>query len=298
MRKIPAALAAVVALSLGLTACGGNTTTAGSSASGKAAKTVKIAVVGDKQEPWISVQKAVKDKENITLQLVKFSDYVKPNESLNSGEVDLNSFQTQIFLDTYNKQHTTTLKTIGVTVMAPLGAYSKKTTKITDIAQNGTVSIPSDASNGGRALKLLETAGLLKVSASAGLAPTVKDITDNPKNLQIKALDAAQTARSLQDVDVAIINSALAVDAGLIPSRDAIFLEPVTAASAPYCNVIAARSADVDNETYKAVVKYYQTDATAQVIVDSTKGSQFPVWDGAPKNLKPNLSSASPSASA
>ncbi|SPF69477.1 NLPA lipoprotein [Propionibacterium ruminifibrarum] len=285
LKLAAAGLAAV--LSVGLVGCSGSSSDSSSGADQERV-TVKVGVVGDNNEPWETAAEALEENENIEIELVKFSDYVQPNQALSDGSVDLNSFQTQIYLETYNSEHGTDLTSIGYTLMAPLGIYSNEVDSVDELPDGATVSIPDDASNGGRALKLLEKAGLITVDPAAGLTPTTDDITDNPKNLQITELDAAQTARSLEDVDAAVINSGMAVDAGLIPSTDSIFIEEVGEESTPYYNVIAARAEDTDNETYKKVVEYYQSDAVAQTITESTKGSQIAVWDGAP--------SASPSA--
>ena len=141
--------------------------------------------------------------------------------------------------------------------------------------------MPNDVSNEGRALILLQTAGLIKLDPEAGLVPTTENVIENKLNLEFKLLESNQTARALPDVTASVINSGMAVDAGFIPSEDAVFLEPVTDASKPYYNVIAAQAEDVDNETYKTIVSYYQSEGTAKVIDESSKGSQFPVWDEA-----------------
>lgn len=264
----------VLASSLFLTACGSTDSTA------KEEETVKvtIGVVGEVNEPWDYTIEQLREKENIEVTLIKFSDYATPNTALASGEVDLNSFQTQIFLDNFNKDTDSDLASIGYTIMAPLGIYSDKITDISELGEGAEIAIPNDPSNGGRALRLLQTSGLLTLNEDAGLLPSVKDITDNPLNLVITELDSSQTARALQDVDASVINSGMAVDAGFTPSEDAVFLEPVTEESTPYYNIIAARSEDLENEAYLTVVNYFQSEGTAKVIEESTKGSQLPVW--------------------
>ncbi len=184
-------------------------------------------------------------------------------------------------MDNYNRDHGTELTTIGYTVMAPLGLYSEKITSINELKDGDTIAIPNDVSNEGRALILLQTAGLIKLDTAAGLVPTTEDVVENRLNLQFQTLESNQTARALQDVTASVINSGMAVDAGFIPSEDAVFLEPVTEDSKPYYNVIAALSEDVDNEVFQTIVAYYQSEGTAKVIEESSKGSQFPVWDEA-----------------
>ena len=270
--------------SLFLAACGNAASDSSSdSSTADANEPVKVTlgVVGEVNEPWDYVIEELKEKENIEVELVKFTDYTTPNNALAEGEIDLSSFQTEIFMDNYNRDHGTELTTIGYTVMAPLGLYSDKITDISELKDGDTIAIPNDVSNEGRALILLQTAGLIKLDPEAGLVPTTEDVVENRLNLQFQTLESNQTARALQDVTASVINSGMAVDAGFIPSEDAVFLEPVTEDSKPYYNVIAALSEDVDNEVFQTIVAYYQSEGTAKVIEESSKGSQFPVWDEA-----------------
>ena len=270
--------------SLFLAACGNAASDSSSdSSTADANEPVKVTlgVVGEVNEPWDYVIEELKEKENIEVELVKFTDYTTPNNALAEGEIDLSSFQTEIFMDNYNRDHGTELTTIGYTVMAPLGLYSDKIKDISELKDGDTIAIPNDVSNEGRALILLQTAGLIKLDPEAGLVPTTEDVVENRLNLQFQTLESNQTARALQDVTASVINSGMAVDAGFIPSEDAVFLEPVTEDSKPYYNVIAALSEDVDNEVFQTIVAYYQSEGTAKVIEESSKGSQFPVWDEA-----------------
>ena len=270
--------------SLFLAACGNaasNSSSDSSTADANEPVKVTLGVVGEVNEPWDYVIEELKEKENIEVELVKFTDYTTPNNALAEGEIDLSSFQTEIFMDNYNKDHGTELTTIGYTVMAPLGLYSERITSINELKDGDTIAIPNDVSNEGRALILLQTAGLIKLDPEAGLVPTTEDVVENRLNLQFQTLESNQTARALQDVTASVINSGMAVDAGFIPSEDAVFLEPVTEDSKPYYNVIAALSEDVDNEVFQTIVAYYQSEGTAKVIEESSKGSQFPVWDEA-----------------
>ena len=270
--------------SLFLAACGNAASdSASDSSTADANEPVKVTlgVVGEVNEPWDYVIEELKEKENIEVELVKFTDYTTPNNALAEGEIDLSSFQTEIFMDNYNRDHGTELTTIGYTVMAPLGLYSEKITSINELKDGDTIAIPNDVSNEGRALILLQTAGLIKLDPEAGLVPTTENVIENKLNLQFQTLESNQTARALQDVTASVINSGMAVDAGFIPSEDAVFLEPVTEDSKPYYNVIAALSEDVDNEVFQTIVAYYQSEGTAKVIEESSKGSQFPVWDEA-----------------
>ncbi|MFZ2675327.1 MAG: MetQ/NlpA family ABC transporter substrate-binding protein [Trichococcus flocculiformis] len=276
--------AMTLSASLFLAACGNAASdSASDSSTADATEPVKVTlgVVGEVNEPWDYVIEELKEKENIEVELVKFTDYTTPNNALAEGEIDLSSFQTEIFMDNYNRDHGTELTTIGYTVMAPLGLYSDKIKDISELKDGDTIAIPNDVSNEGRALILLQTAGLIKLDPEAGLVPTTENVIENKLNLQFQTLESNQTARALQDVTASVINSGMAVDAGFIPSEDAVFLEPVTEDSKPYYNVIAALSEDVDNEVFQTIVAYYQSEGTAKVIEESSKGSQFPVWDEA-----------------
>ncbi|MCW6674704.1 MetQ/NlpA family ABC transporter substrate-binding protein [Aerococcaceae bacterium NML180378] len=239
---------------------------------------VKLGLTGDDTRVWDNVKERLA-KEGIEIEYVKFTDYSQPNAALADGSIDLNAFQHQIFLDSYNAEHKTDIVSIGNTVNAPLGIYSDKIKDVKDLKEGAKIAIPNDPTNGGRALRLLQSAGLIKVDESKGYKPTVSDITENKLKLDIQELDASQTARALPDVDVAIINSGVAVDAGFLPTKDAIFLEPVDDKSKPYVNIIAVRKEDEQNDIYQKVVDFYQTDETKKVIEEVSKGSHIPAWE-------------------
>ena len=241
-------------------------------------KTVKLGIIGDDTDVWDDVKNRLKD-EGIKLEYVKFSDYNQPNSALADGSIDLNAFQHQFFLDNYNKEHGTDLVSIGNTVNAPMAIFSEKVKDIKDVKDGGEVAIPNDVTNGGRALLLLQTVGLIKIDEKAGITPTVSDITENSKNLKITELDASQTARALQDVDLSVINSGVAVDAGFNPQKDSIFAEPGDENSKPYVNIIVSRKEDEKNETYQKIVDAYQTDETKKVIDETSKNTSFPAWE-------------------
>ena len=241
-------------------------------------ETVRIGVVGEDNEVWDFVIEKLED-EGITVELVKFTDYTQPNNALAEGEIELNSFQHKLFLESFNEDNGTDLVPIADTVIAPLGIYSDKITSIDEITEKDTIAIPNDVTNGGRALLLLQTAGLIEVDPDAGVTPTVNDITDNPLNLEIEELDASQTTRALQDVKASIINSGMAVDYGFVPTEDSIFLEPVNDDSDPYVNIIVARAEEADNEVYQKIVEAYQAEDTIEIIEETSKGSSIPVWN-------------------
>ncbi len=266
-----------IALSLGLLSGCGTSKSAEQTSSSKK-QVVKVGITGDDHKVWDKVKEKVA-KENIDLQIVSFSDYVRPNLALSDGEIDLNSFQHHAYLDKFKKEHNLKITAIGDTVLAPLAVYSKSLKSVKDVKNGGKIAIPNDATNEGRGLNLLQSAGLIKLKDGAQNLPTLKDIAENPKNIQFVELAATQIPRSLQDVDAAIINSGVAIDAKFNPVKDSILTEDVSNDKAkPYINLIAAREKDKDNEAYKKVVKAYQSDEIKQFIKEAYKGAQVPVF--------------------
>lgn len=241
-------------------------------------ETVKLGVVGDDQRLWEKAAELAA-KDGIKIEFVHFSDYNTPNDALLNGDIDLNAFQHKAFLDAYNASKNTDLVPIGRTFISPIGAYSNKIKDLKDVPQNGKVSIPNDTTNGGRSLFLLEAAGLIKLRDDIGVSPTKADIVENPKNITIDELDAAQVARTLPDVDAAVINTNLAIDAGLSPKDDAIFMEPLNDNSSPYINYVVARAEDKDNELYKKVAAYYRTPEVKALNDELYEKTQVMAWD-------------------
>lgn len=239
--------------------------------------TVQLGVIGADTDVWDDVQERLAD-EGIDLEYVEFTEYSQPNTALENGDIDLNSFQHQDFLDNYNEERGTDLVSIGNTVNAPLGIYSEKIEDLDELEDGAEIAIPDDVTNGGQALKLLQTANLIELDDDVQ-NPTISDVTGNPKDLNITELEASQTARAMEDVDVSVINSGMAVDAGLSPNDDAIYLEPVDETSRPYVNIIAARKEDEDNEVYQKVVDAYQSEQTAEVIEETSNGADIPAWE-------------------
>jgi len=261
-------IALLLVLPFILTACGGNTT---------AGTVVKIGTTGD-SKAW---QHVIADaaKEDIKIELVIFSDYPQPNKALAAGEIDLNSFQHIAYLTKEIEEFGYEITPIGNTSIAPMGLYSDKYTAVSEFPNDAKVLIPDDVTNGGRALKLLEAEGLIKVDPAVGYTPTLKNITANPKNLQITELAAANIPAALADVDFAAINSGVAADAIGTPTDTAIILEQVEITSEnPYVNIIAARTVDKDNEIYQRIIELYQTDEVKAIIAEDSKGSSIPVW--------------------
>ncbi|WFA09275.1 MetQ/NlpA family ABC transporter substrate-binding protein [Tissierella sp. Yu-01] len=273
MKKI---ISLVLILSLILVGCstGDNTPAEGDNVEGPTV--VRVGLTGSDSKVWNHVKEEAA-KENIDIQLVFFDSYPLPNAALNSGEIDLNSFQHYIYLNTEVEQHGYELSVIGETSFAPLGLYSKQIQSVDELEDGAKIVIPDDVTNGGRALLLLQENGLITVDPAAGNTPTIKDI-ENPRNFEIIELAATNIPASLEEVPLAAINSGVARDAGFIPTQDAIVLEDSNPGENPYINIIVARTEDKDNEVYNRIVELYQTDATKAVIEEDSKGSSIPVW--------------------
>jgi D-methionine transport system substrate-binding protein len=215
-------------------------------------------------------------KNGLTVEIIEFSDYVRPNLALAAKEVDLNSFQHIPYLEEFSQERGLDLVSIGTTYVSPIGFFSNKIKALDELKKGDSLAVPNDPTNGGRALLLLQTAGFIKVNPKAGLTATPHDITENKLGLKIVEVDAAQTPRSLEDVAAAAINNTFAIPAGLIPVRDAIYLED---ANSPYVNVIVARTADKDNPLYKKFVQAYQSQEVADFILSRFEGSTLPAFE-------------------
>ena len=237
---------------------------------------IKIGVVGSIYEDlWAPAQKALK-AEGITLKIVQFSDYVTPNNALNNGEIDLNAFQHRIYLENDAGSHGYKIKLIGNTFITPLNLYSSKVKSVAELKNGAVIAIPNDVTNGGRAIKVLAAAGLIKLSPNAGFNPTVADIIENPKNIVIKELAANTIPSALADVDAAIVNGNYALDFG-IKTESAIFKD-TSVDEKQYWNLIAARTSDLKDpekvEIFRKVVEAFQSKETEDVF-NKTYGGYF-----------------------
>ena len=281
---IAAALATVAAVSL--TACGGSADTQETTADGSETTVVKVGVVGEYNAQWDTINELLAD-DGIQVELVKFTDYAAPNRALNDGEIDLNAFQHKAFLANDIEQKGYDIVDIGDTIIAPLGIYNNKDkiSSIEDIKDGDVIAIPSDLTNGGRALKLLEAAGLIECDPAKGVVPTKADITKYNKQIEIMEAESATLANLLPDCAAAVINGGNAYTAGLNPVTDTIFVEdvnPETNAAVPdLVNVIVARTEDKDNEVYKKIVEAYQTPEVQKTIEDEYQGAFVCAWEGA-----------------
>ncbi|TDL73668.1 MetQ/NlpA family ABC transporter substrate-binding protein [Rhodococcus qingshengii] len=242
---------------------------------GKESTTVKLGVSGTDTRIWDFVAKKA-EKEGINIEIVSFSDYVAPNTALAEGEIDVNAFQTVAYFDVFIKEHKLDLVPIATTVLAPMGIYSEKYKDVKDIPDGAKIALPNDASNQGRALLLLQEAGLIELPEDFDPNGDLTQIKANPKNIEFVPVVPAQTPRALPDVAASVINNGIAGDAGLSPLDDAIFHESETAT--PYLNIIAVQAKDKDNKTYKRVAELYQSEDTAKFIEKEYKGNMIPTF--------------------
>jgi D-methionine transport system substrate-binding protein len=220
---------------------------------------IKVGTISGPETQLMEVAKQVaKDKYGLDVEIVEFTDFIQPNSALSDGSIDANMFQHQPYLDQQIKDRHYQLVSVGKTFVYPMGAYSNKIKNISALTDGAAIAIPNDPSNEGRALLLLQKAGVIELKKSAGLFATPIDITSNPKHLTFKELDAAQVSRSLPDVAIAVINTNYAIPAGLSPSKDAIYLE---GPDSPYANIIVVRNNEVDDPRVKDLVAAFQSDA-------------------------------------
>ena len=257
MKKVLAVLAAMAVAVLALAGCGGTDDK-------KAATETKVLKVGATAVPHAEILEQVKDDlkaEGIELQIVEFNDYVQPNLALNDKELDANYFQHAPYLDNFVKEHPE---------VKLANAAGIKVKSLNEVKDGATVAIPNDPTNGGRALILLSKAGLITLKDNNDIAATVNDITANPKNLKFQELEAAQVPRSIDDVDLAVINSNFAMQVPLNPVKDSLYIEDATS---PYVNIVAVRQGDEERPEIKALIKALQSEKVKKFIEEKYQGA-------------------------
>lgn len=251
-------------------------------------KVIRVGVTGDYHAQWKTVNKLLV-KEGLTVKLIKYSDYATPNRALNDGDIDLNAFQHKAYLANDIARNGYKIEPIGDTIVTPIRLFNnkKKIKNLTEIKDGDIIGIPSDLTNGGRALKLLEAAGLIEVDPAKGIVPSKADIKKYNKKIVIREVESGMLFRLLPDMTAAVINGGNAFTARLDPNKDAIFSEDVNPETNPHVsslvNAIVARSSDKNNPDYQKVVKAYQTPEVAQTLKDAYKGGYIPAWKGAEK---------------
>ncbi len=282
MKNKIVSLIIVTVLTLGLLAGCGQSSDSASEDTKQAAedtKELETIKVGAGVTPHAEILNEVKDdlaEKGYDLEVVEYNDYVLPNTALENGELDANYFQHKPYLDNFNAENDTHIVGVANVHFEPLGIYAGKTASIEDLKEGAEVAVPNDTTNEARALLLLEQEGLIKLKEGAGLQATVLDIVENPLNLKINELEAAQVARAVSDVDIACINGNYAIEAGL---DEAIALESAESEGAEtYANLIAVREGDEDSAKTKALVEAVLSDKVRDFITDNYKGAVVPAF--------------------
>lgn len=272
--------AIVLGLVLILTACGGkkDDQKAQTPAENAPAESNEI-VIGVSPVPHEEIIENLMDdfkEAGLDVKVVVFDDYVQPNIQTNEGDLDLNFFQHQPYLDAFNQEQGTDLVSLGGVHIEPLGVYSDKIGSLNDLPEGGTVIIPNDSSNGARALLILEKNGVIKLKDSTDVKATEQDIVENPKNIKFVAMEAASIAGVYKDADAAIINSNYALGAGLNPNTDAIAIED--AVDNPYANIVAVKNGREGEEKFKKFMEVLQSEKTKKFIEEKYQGAVIPAF--------------------
>ena len=272
MKKLLVALLALVSLAVVAAGCGGDDKKADN---GDKKVTLKVGATAVPHAEILNDIKPALAKEGVDLQIIEFSDYVKPNLALNDKELDANFFQHEPYLDTFVSERKLALASAGKVHIEPMGIYSKKIKSLQDIPNGAKIAIPNDPSNGGRALALLQSAKLLKLKDGVGVKATIGDITQNDKKLQIVEIEAALLPRSMDDTDLSVINSNFAMEAKLNPVKDSLFTEPK---ESPYANIVAVRKGDEGRPEIQKLMKALQSPEVKKFIEEKYKGAVVPAF--------------------
>ncbi|TVQ72563.1 MAG: ABC transporter substrate-binding protein [Oceanospirillales bacterium] len=239
------------------------------------ADTLSIAATAVPHAEILEFVKPELANQGITLDIKVFTDYVQPNTQVNEGRIDVNFFQHQPYLDNFNENRKTDLVSVAGIHIEPFGAYSVKYLALSELPQRAQVAIPNDATNGGRALLLLQSAGLITLNPEAGITATTRDITENPLNLRIREIEAATLPRVLNQVDLALINTNYALEAGLSPSDDALFIE---GSESPYVNILVTHADKAENAAVQSLINAIKTDAVKEFILEKYQGAVVPAF--------------------
>lgn len=245
------------------------------SAAAAMAEDIKVGVSpGEHAEIMEEVAKVAAPK-GLNIEVIEFSDYVVPNQALNDGDLNANSFQHRPYLENQIKDRGYELAEIGTTITTPMGIYSDKIKDLADLPEGAKVAIPNDPTNGGRALLVLQDLGVIKLAEGTGLVPSTLDVTENPKDLSFLELDAAQLPRALADADIAIINTNYATASGLNAKEDSIAMEK---ADSPYVNIIVVRKGDEAAAWVQPLLDAYHSPEVKKFIDDKYQGAVITSW--------------------
>ena len=245
------------------------------SAPALAADTLNVAATPVPHAELLEFVKPMLAKQGVELKVRVFTDYVQPNLQVQQKNLDANFFQHQPYLDEFNASRKTELVSVTGVHIEPFGAYSSKIKKLDELPDGASVAIPNDATNGGRALLLLAKAGVITLKDGAGITATPKDIVGNPKHIQVRELEAATLARVLKQVDLALINTNYALEAGLTPTKDALVIE---GNDSPYVNILVARADNKDSDAMQKLAKALHSDEVKAFIADKYKGAVVPAF--------------------
>lgn len=274
MNKFLTSVALCAAAAFALTGCGDDKTKA---PAGKTAAAETTITVGATPVPHADILNFIAPemkKQGVTLKVLEFSDYVKPNMALADKEIDANFFQHKPYLDSFSKERGLKLSSLVAVHIEPMGVYSKKFKDVKNIPDGAKIAIPNDPTNGGRALKVLADAGFFGLKDGVGVNGTPADIVNNAKNVKILEMEAAVLPRTLDDVDFAVINSNFALSVGLNPTKDSLFTE---SKDSPYANVVAVRSDD-NREALTKLKTVITSPAVRDFILEKYKGSVVPAF--------------------
>ena len=255
---------------------GGLLLTASLAGSAFAADTIKVGIMSGEDEDLWKVVAAQAEKSGLTIETVVFSDYTQPNEALDRGEIDANAFQHKPYLDNQIESRGYRIVPVGFTAVWPIGLYSKKFDKVADLPEGALIGVPNDPSNEGRALHLLQHEDIIELQEGTGILATPIDISESPKNVEIKELDAGIVGRAIDDLDAAVVNTDWALKVGLDPETDLIAQEPIE--DNPYRNFIAVREESVNEPWVKTLVTAYQNDEVEAELARVYKGTGLPAW--------------------
>lgn len=275
LKKLAAFAAAGVLAAGVLAGCAGS-----GSNSGSDDKTITVAASPTPHAEILTNAVADQLKEQgYTLEVKEFTDYIQPNTVTEEGEVDANYFQHQPYLDSFNEEKGTHLVSVEPIHFEPFGLYAGKTASLDALADGATVAVPNDTTNEARALQLLAAQGLITVRDGAGLTATVNDITDNPHNLQIKEIEAAQLPRTVQDVDFAVINGNYAMEAGFSVGKDALATEDASSEAAQtYANVLVVKEGRENDPAIQALYAALTSDKVKDYINSTYDGAVVPIF--------------------
>lgn len=283
MNKKFLSLILALALSASLTACGssGTTETADDADSGDTTETVTLKVAAS-PTPHAEILEQVKPilaEQGIDLVITEYGDYIVPNTAVDEGDEDANYFQHTPYLEQFNAENGTDLVSVGKIHYEPMGIYAGKTASLEELPDGATIAVPNDATNEARALQLLAAQGLITVRDGAGLTATVNDITENPHNVKIEEIEAAQLPRTVQDVDFAVINGNYAIEAGFSVGKDALATEDASSEAAQtYANVLVVKEGNESDPAIQALYAALTSDKVKDYINSTYDGAVVPIF--------------------